>query len=318
MNSAFLQKVAMAALIPLIALFFGLWVVPMVQAQSINDDYSPTDTSTSSDDQGDDTSGSMFGNLQNTDALDDNSTDDGEDTSDSDEVAEEEDDSINGDDSTSALRSNDNENDDESADHFTADLQGSEEVPSVDTDSTGDFHLWIDEEGEDGWFTLDVEDGENITAAHIHCAEEGENGPIVVTLFTASGSSTDVDGRLASSTIDGGDIESTGLTCETPIEDIDDLEQAAEDGELYANVHSTEYPNGLIRGQIEEDDDNGTSTDDNGSDDDDTTNGTSTDDDNGTSTDGIVNPVDLDQIFSDIFQLYVRLLDLYGQLLSIQ
>ena len=232
------------------------------------------------------------------------------------------------------------------AESFSAELTGEEEVPPVETDATGHFEMELEDDEDDngtstddesGWYHLEVFDGEDITQAHLHCAEEGEVGPAIVNLFMASGSSTDVNGLLASSTLESSDILSSGSTCEDPITDLDSLEDAIEEGMIYVNVHNEEYPNGLIRGQLFEDDngtstdddDNGTSTDDNGNDDDDDNNGTSTDDNgndddddnNGTSTDGNgtstpgTNP-DLTRLLNRLSSLFERLIDLYGQLLS--
>src|SRR5215218_9883247 len=65
---------------------------------------------------------------------------------------------------------------------FITELTGFEEVPPVnDTSAIGvtEFKL-----GQDNiMYTINVTDIENVTAAHIHNGQVGENGPIVITLF---------------------------------------------------------------------------------------------------------------------------------------
>jgi len=86
-----------------------------------------------------------------------------------------------------------------------------------------------------------------VTAAHIHSGKTGANGPILVTLFkTESPSSKPINGILTSGNITNTDLEGP-MAGKTLI----DLTKAMELGETYVNVHSEEYPNGEIRGQIQ-------------------------------------------------------------------
>ena len=88
---------------------------------------------------------------------------------------------------------------------------------------------------------------DNVTAAHIHSGKTGANGPILVTLFkTESPSSKPINGILTSGNITNADLEGP-MAGKTLI----DLTKAMELGETYVNVHSEEYPNGEIRGQIQ-------------------------------------------------------------------
>lgn len=131
---------------------------------------------------------------------------------------------------------------DESAE---AHLSGSEEVPPVSTDATG--HYQMTSENGTAVFALTVQNAEHVTAAHLHCAPPGANGPVVVPLLT----SVDIpstDGVIASGVIDDSDI--VDASCNRSIEDVDALWGALEDGEIYVNVHTRAYPNGEIRGQV--------------------------------------------------------------------
>lgn len=224
-------------------------------------------------------------------------------------------------------------------------LSGSEEVPPVSTETSGEFSIEFNDDADRAEYSLDVFDGEDITAAHLHCAEEGENGPIVVTLYTSSSASgTDVDGLLAEAEIVDSEVEEAGEDCDDPITDVASLEDAIEDGIVYVNVHNVEHPAGLIRGQLQAtstdddngtttddgtDDDNGTTTDDGTDDDDDNgdngddQNGTDDDeddngDDNGTTTDDGLDGDDVLSSLDRLSVLYGRLLDLYSRLFSFE
>jgi CHRD domain len=88
---------------------------------------------------------------------------------------------------------------------------------------------------------------DNVTAAHIHSGKTGANGPILVTLFkTESPSSKPINGILTSGNLTNADLEGP-MAGKTLI----DLTKAMELGETYVNVHSEEFPNGEIRGQIQ-------------------------------------------------------------------
>lgn len=173
---------------------------------------------------------------------------------------------------------------------YEATLSGEKEIPAVDTDAAGSLSLLFGTTTattttatttatstvEQASFELDVSSGFGIIAAHLHCAPVDENGPIVVTLFSAeaatssatttSATSTDVDGRLSTGTFTDANIEATAADCTEPIADIMELIQEIEEGDIYVNVHSTSSPAGLIRGQVvpdpqhEDGNDNGTTT----------------------------------------------------------
>jgi hypothetical protein len=179
---------------------------------------------------------------------------------------------------------------------YEADLSGEEEVPPVDADTTGFIEAEFDEELSSVDYDLDVFDGEAIVAAHFHCAPEGENGPVIAFLFGPESDGVDVDGGLASGTIVDDDLLEAGMDCPTPISDVESLETAMAEGDIYTNVHSEEFPDGVARGQMveavdsdDDDDDTATSTDD---DDDDTA--TSTDDDDATNDDDTATSTDDD------------------------
>jgi len=127
---------------------------------------------------------------------------------------------------------------------YQARLDGADEVPAVATTAHGNLTLKIAKSEESARFVLVVNNIQNVVAAHLHLAPEGVNGPVVVTLFNGSLAGK-VGGVLASGTITAADLVGplTGM-------DIEDLEQAMEDGDIYVNVHTTQHPGGEMRGQV--------------------------------------------------------------------
>lgn len=133
-------------------------------------------------------------------------------------------------------------------DVYNAYLSGQQETPAVQTKATGKFVLSVGK-NDDIEYHLSVQEGQNITAAHLHCGAMGQTGPVVVPLFESK-NPLDVDGELASGTIMMNDINEHLNDCDPGIDTPAHLLQAMREGKVYVNVYSTEYPNGLIRGQL--------------------------------------------------------------------
>ncbi|HWO40939.1 MAG TPA: CHRD domain-containing protein [Candidatus Eisenbacteria bacterium] len=137
-----------------------------------------------------------------------------------------------------------------------ADLRGFEEVPAVSSEATGRFRGRL-EAGRLG-YKLTYRDLEgDVTEAHIHFGQAGANGGISVFLCDTP-ASPDPTGQ-APSCPDEGTV--TGeITRENVIgpagqgiepEEFRALAQAIRSGLAYVNVHSTKFPNGEIRGQLD-------------------------------------------------------------------
>jgi hypothetical protein len=119
---------------------------------------------------------------------------------------------------------------------FTAQLSGANEVPAADPDGFGSASVTFDiinaTPGTGAEVCWDLSYA-NLTgtpsAAHIHSGAAGVNGPIVVTFSGLGASSASncaaVDPTLAQQIMD------------TP-------------ANFYVNVHTTDFPNGAIRGQL--------------------------------------------------------------------
>lgn len=124
---------------------------------------------------------------------------------------------------------------------FYAIMRGQNEVPPVPSNMRG--NAWFLYHGTSTEFRLHVTGHEDTTAGHIHCAPEGVNGPVGVTLFT--GSPFSARGNLRGSFTEPDPENDCGwLTLE-------DVVAALSSGNAYVNIHTVEYPSGEIRGQIE-------------------------------------------------------------------
>jgi hypothetical protein len=127
------------------------------------------------------------------------------------------------------------------AGNHVAHCKGSEEVPPVETQ--GQCQAIFKVRGNTLSYKLIVANLEDIVAAHIHCAPEGVNGPVGVTLF--GGGPVTVAGILMQGPILGPNaVNMCGWA------DLDAVLDALESGDTYVNVHTVVYPGGEVRGQI--------------------------------------------------------------------
>jgi hypothetical protein len=122
-------------------------------------------------------------------------------------------------------------------------LDGSNEVPSVDTTGAGVFGASSNPEETELRFVLVTFNLVDIVAAHIHCGAPGVNGPVGVTLF--SGGPVTADGTLAQATVTSPD---EGNDCGWG--SVADVLAALRAGDAYVNVHTNSNPGGEIRGQV--------------------------------------------------------------------
>ena len=131
---------------------------------------------------------------------------------------------------------------------FRAKLSGDQEVPPVITDTSGDFRFDFDDFEESGSYRLKVRDGVRVRQAHIHCAPEGINGPVIIFLAGNHDPGWDVDGRW----IDNATVTNANIVNEACGATLADIVGNMRDGNTYVNVHTVDNPSGEVRGQIEE------------------------------------------------------------------
>ena len=120
---------------------------------------------------------------------------------------------------------------------FSARLSGRQEVPPVATSGTGIAHFKLSEDGSALYYALIVENLQNVTAAHIHLAPRGVNGPIVAPLAVT------VNG------VASGTITEANLTGPLAGRTLRDLVVEMQQDRTYTNVHTAANPGGEIRGQ---------------------------------------------------------------------
>ena len=131
---------------------------------------------------------------------------------------------------------------------YGAQLKGTHEVPPVETAGSGRAVFDVRDAGNNGVvaYRLFLRNIDEVTAAHIHVGCPGENGPIIVTLFSGGPTGT-VNGVLVRGLITRDDLEG-------PLEGrgIRSLIRAMNSGCTYVNVHTLDHPGGEIRGQIQQ------------------------------------------------------------------
>lgn len=142
---------------------------------------------------------------------------------------------------------------------YSASLSGSAEIPSVNTQASGEAIFESNAQaaalgsaaaaassGNEIAYAINLQNIDEITAAHIHMGNSDENGPIIVTLFDPEDPSDEINGELVSGTIISQNLEG-------PLEgsQISDLVDLFDTEEAYVNVHTLDNPNGEIRGTIQ-------------------------------------------------------------------
>src|ERR687898_1533478 len=126
--------------------------------------------------------------------------------------------------------------------YFTP-LTGMEEVPPVNTNSTGIALFELLNNQID--FKVNVTNLDNINSAHIHLGEFGQNGEIIVSLLK---SLSPVD--VPNGTLVEGQVTPSNLVGPLKGKNINELIQLFNNTKTYVNIHTEQYPNGEIRGQI--------------------------------------------------------------------
>jgi hypothetical protein len=107
---------------------------------------------------------------------------------------------------------------------FIAFMNGHNEVPAADADGTGVALFSLKWNRQMCWVIITHKVDGTLTGAHIHAGAAGTNGPVAVPLSLFPGC-TKISAKLA-------------------------WALRWHPSAFYANVHSTAFPNGAIRGQL--------------------------------------------------------------------
>ncbi|MED1856433.1 CHRD domain-containing protein [Brevibacillus reuszeri] len=124
-------------------------------------------------------------------------------------------------------------------------MRGSEEAPPVTTNATGNIHFRLSEDGQLLEYRLVVNQLRKLTQAHILMGAKGANGLVVVTLFGPISRGISVNRGVVTGAITQNDLVGP-LQGRTFAE----LLRLMNDGMTYVDAHTTQHPNGEIRGQI--------------------------------------------------------------------
>jgi CHRD domain-containing protein len=144
--------------------------------------------------------------------------------------------------------------DDDDDEGFSARLKGFREVPAVSTVASGRFEADIDEAAGSISYTLQYSGLEGtVSAAHIHLGQKSVAGAVIAFLCGGGGkpacpASGTVTGTITAANIGAG-AEAQGITTGEFAETV----RAIKAGVVYANVHSSKFPGGEIRGQVDDD-----------------------------------------------------------------
>lgn len=124
---------------------------------------------------------------------------------------------------------------------FSGTLNASSGVPPTTSTATGTVALDFD--GDSTFrFQVDVTNLSSPTSAHIHSGATGATGPVRVTLWSSGGTTTTpMNGQLVEGTFTSSDVQ--GITFDALLDEL-------RNGTAYADVHTTQFPDGEIRGQI--------------------------------------------------------------------
>jgi len=127
---------------------------------------------------------------------------------------------------------------------FHAKLTSKEETKAPESKASGKVEFKLSKDGTTLTYKLHVKNIMDASAAHIHMAKKGADGPPVVGLFSEAKKGK-FSGVLAQGTITDKDLIGP-LQGKT----VKDLVELFKSGDAYVNVHTDANPDGEIRGQI--------------------------------------------------------------------
>jgi hypothetical protein len=138
---------------------------------------------------------------------------------------------------------------------FRANLAGTSEVPAISTAAGGSFHARISDDDAAIHYQLSYDALEgSVTQAHIHVGQRDVNGGIAIWLCSNLGTPGVQPCPAPPATISGiataADV--VGPTAQgVAAGEFSKVVAALRAGVAYANVHSTKFPGGEIRAQVD-------------------------------------------------------------------
>jgi len=138
-----------------------------------------------------------------------------------------------------------------------AHLRGFQEVPVISTNATAEFRGTINPEDSELAYELEYSGLQgSVTQAHIHLGQKSVTGGIMIWLCgTAAnpgpaGTPICPSEGTVSRTVTAADVVNTAAGQGVSAGEFAEALRAIRDGVAYANVHSSTFPGGEIRGQI--------------------------------------------------------------------
>lgn len=133
--------------------------------------------------------------------------------------------------------------------NFRAHHSGREEVPLNESRATGQAIFKLDRAGATLDYKLIVANIENVTQAHIHLAPAGANGGMLAWLYPDRPPAQLIPG-WSNGVLATGAITADDLVGGLAGAEMRDLVAAMQSGCAYVNVHTSQFPDGEMRGQI--------------------------------------------------------------------
>ena len=124
-------------------------------------------------------------------------------------------------------------------------LSGKDEVPPTESNATAWAKFQSVDNDSQLSYWVSIVGLKEITGAHIHKGSEGQNGDIVTVLSEAKSA----EGGNETISLKG-NITKDGLQGPLEGKEVSDLVSLMRNGSVYVNVHTNEYKDGVIRGQI--------------------------------------------------------------------
>jgi len=134
---------------------------------------------------------------------------------------------------------------------FSASLSGANEVPPINSAGTGNFEMTIRPDGIN--FSLSFSDlSSNLSVAHLHFAPSKVAGGVMIFLCGGGGqpacpaaTSGNITGTITAANVTGPGGQGIAAG------DLDSALEAVRDGLSYANMHTTMFGGGEIRGNVQ-------------------------------------------------------------------
>jgi len=124
-------------------------------------------------------------------------------------------------------------------------LSGKEEVPPTKTDASAWAKFQEVNNGSQIVYSVSIIGLNKITGAHLHEGVKGQNGDVVAVL---AGNKSAAQGNTTISF--KGNITKDDLQGPLKGKEVSDLISRMKNSSIYVNVHTNEYKDGVIRGQI--------------------------------------------------------------------